>query len=664
MSFNKLKFSKLKIVCSLTLSLSLIMIGVTSASATPEPALDLKSAATFSALGLTVSNTGPNTSMSGDFGITTGAPTGTPLVTSGASHIVDAGANQAMLDMQSAYNDAISRTSTFAIAGDLAGVTLHPGVYSSGGAAISQSTTLTFDAAGDSSAVFIIKIGGALSAAATSNMVLINGARAQNIFWVVGGAVGFAAQAHAVGTIISIGALSMGDGASISGRTLTSAALNLYNTSLTDVISAAATAAAQAAAETAAAAQAVIDASNVVNLINTTPLDRTASRTAYNALSSAAKLLVTNYAVLTGAETAATAAQAVVSLTSPADGVTKNISNADGGAISVFLVNPSGALIPVSLLIPSNASTEDLKFTVTSPVASTDTKPGFVTIKIIALNAANVEVTKFIEPLQINLGKLDSNAAIASSQDGHSWLDIKKLTGTTLSSNDQDGYYLNDKSEVIILTLHLTSFGSKSKMEDLDISTSEKTFILGEDFQLAAIGVMGTGHVWYDSLATDICDVTSSGRVISFKTGNCYITISVSANGIYMDAVSAPKLFVIESAIQTEQLLTTKVGTIFFTRSTSALDHNAYLALAKVLALLAKQGKFTLKVIGYSDQTLGLDNSVLSLSRAKSVVSYLRKNLITSKISFSGAGNSQPVAIGRTADQLNRRVEIWSTIKK
>ncbi len=587
------------------------MIGVTSASATPEPALDLKSAATFSALGLTVSNTGPNTSMSGDFGITTGAPTGTPLVTSGASHIVDAGANQAMLDMQSAYNDAISRTSTFAIAGDLAGVTLHPGVYSSGGAAISQSTTLTFDAAGDSSAVFIIKIGGALSAAATSNMVLINGARAQNIFWVVGGAVGFAAQAHAVGTIISIGALSMGDGASISGRTLTSAALNLYNTSLTDVISAAATAAAQAAA-----AQ------------------------------------------------AATAAPAVVSLTSPADGVTKNISNADGGAISVFLVNPSGALIPVSLLIPSNASTEDLKFTVTSPVASTDMKPGFVTIKIIALNAANVEVTKFIEPLQINLGKLDSNAAIASSQDGHSWLDIKKLTGTTLSSNDQDGYYLNDKSEVIILTLHLTSFGSKSKMEDLDISTSEKTFILGEDFQLAAIGVMGTGHVWYDSLATDICDVTSSGRVISFKTGNCYITISVSANGIYMDAVSAPKLFVIESAIQTEQLLTTKVGTIFFTRSTSALDHNAYLALAKVLALLAKQGKFTLKVIGYSDQTLGLDNSVLSLSRAKSVVSYLRKNLITSKISFSGAGNSQPVAIGRTADQLNRRVEIWSTIKK
>ncbi len=615
MSFNKLKFSKLKIVCSLTLSLSLIMIGVTSASATPEPALDLKSAATFSALGLTVSNTGPNTSMSGDFGITTGAPTGTPLVTSGASHIVDAGANQAMLDMQSAYNDAISRTSTFAIAGDLAGVTLHPGVYSSGGAAISQSTTLTFDAAGDSSAVFIIKIGGALSAAATSNMVLINGARAQNIFWVVGGAVGFAAQAHAVGTIISIGALSMGDGASISGRTLTSAALNLYNTSLTDVISAAATAAAQAAAAQAAAAQAA-------------------------------------------------AAQAVVSLTSPADGVTKNISNADGGAISVFLVNPSGALIPVSLLIPSNASTEDLKFTVTSPVASTDMKPGFVTIKIIALNAANVEVTKFIEPLQINLGKLDSNAAIASSQDGHSWLDIKKLTGTTLSSNDQDGYYLNDKSEVIILTLHLTSFGSKSKMEDLDISTSEKTFILGEDFQLAAIGVMGTGHVWYDSLATDICDVTSSGRVISFKTGNCYITISVSANGIYMDAVSAPKLFVIESAIQTEQLLTTKVGTIFFTRSTSALDHNAYLALAKVLALLAKQGKFTLKVIGYSDQTLGLDNSVLSLSRAKSVVSYLRKNLITSKISFSGAGNSQPVAIGRTADQLNRRVEIWSTIKK
>lgn len=135
-----MSLNKLKIAFPLVLSLLLTTFGITIASAAPTPALDLKTASTFLALGLSVSNTGPDTSMSGDFGITSGTPSGSAFAISGANHVANSEASQAMLDIQGAYNDGISRPSTFDLAGDLAGVTLFPGIYSSGGAAISQST--------------------------------------------------------------------------------------------------------------------------------------------------------------------------------------------------------------------------------------------------------------------------------------------------------------------------------------------------------------------------------------------------------------------------------------------------------------------------------------------------------------------------------------------
>lgn len=663
---------KLKLVLSSFLSFLILFLGLTTVNAAPIPALDLKTASTFSAIGLTVSNTGSNTSMSGDFGITNGAPTGSAFLISGANHAVDAQASQAMLDIQSAYDDAISRASTFDLAGDLAGRTLLPGVYSSGGAAISQSTTLTFDAEGNSNAVFIIKIGGAFSAAATSNMVLVNGAQAKNIFWVVAGAVGLATGTHAVGTIISIGALSLGDGATINGRTLSAAALNLYDNVLTGVVSAAA-AAAQAVIDAAnaqalidaAAAQAVIDAAAAQAVIDAA--NAAAARALANAANAQALIDAANAAAaraLANAANAAAAEKAASVLDSPLDVVTKIISNSDGGVISVFLKDELGELSPITISIPSNVANEELQFSITSPILVSEMKAGFTTIKITAKNSANVAVIQFSEPLQINLGKVNPELIIASSSDGYLWNIIEKLNGVLLNINDQDGYYLNNNGEVIILTRHLTSFGTKIKRQNLEISTSERTLTFGEDFQLGITEVAGNGFVSFNSLTSDVCSVTSSGSVSSHSPGDCYLTASLTASGYYLDVKSAPKLFVIESAIRIPQLEVTKIGTIYFTRSTSALDHKAYLALAKVLNNLKKYEKFTLKVTGFSDITLGLDNSVLSQNRAKSVAAYLRKNLVTSKISVSGAGASQTVAIARTADQLNRRVEVWVTSTK
>jgi len=89
-------------------------------------------------------------------------------------------------------------------------------------AASSIAGTLTLDAQNNPNAVFIFKVGGAFTSAANSTIVLINGANADNIFWVAEGAVAFAANTVIKGTFIShSGAISLGLNTNLRGRALT-----------------------------------------------------------------------------------------------------------------------------------------------------------------------------------------------------------------------------------------------------------------------------------------------------------------------------------------------------------------------------------------------------------------------------------------------------------
>lgn len=225
---------KLKI--TIAALIGVVIFGINSftvANANLTPLVNLGSAATYSALGYSGVNAGITTDISGDLGISPGALTGTSFTIGGAKHVADVAAATAMADLQNAYDDAFSRTVTAGlIAGDLAGQTLTPGVHSSGTAAITLSTNLTLDGLGDPDSVFIIKIGGALSTAATSSITLINGANADNIFWAVAGAASTGAGASFAGTILANGAISLGDATVLNGRVLSSAALSMTNSAL------------------------------------------------------------------------------------------------------------------------------------------------------------------------------------------------------------------------------------------------------------------------------------------------------------------------------------------------------------------------------------------------------------------------------------------------
>ena len=216
----------LAIVATITLLLSALPLDMAPAYAAGPAVVQLGDAATYSVLGGTsAANTGTTTNLSGDLGVT---PAGTitgygaPNVVQGGTHLNDAHSAAARAALLTAYNDAASRTATVTIAGDQIGTTYTTGVYSSGAAAVSLSGgTMTLDGLGDPDAVFIFQIGGALSTAAATQISLINGTKAYNVFWQVAGAVSTGATSSFSGIIMGNAAVSMAAGATLNGALLT-----------------------------------------------------------------------------------------------------------------------------------------------------------------------------------------------------------------------------------------------------------------------------------------------------------------------------------------------------------------------------------------------------------------------------------------------------------
>lgn len=170
-------------------------------------------------------NTG-TTLVTGDIGNGTGAVTGNAVTLVGQSHFGDTQGVAAAADVATAYSVLTSGTLNpcgFLLAATLDGVTLlAPGVHCST-EATSFSGSLILNGNNDPDAVFIIKIGGALSVDAPANIVLTGGTLPKNVYWVVNGAFNLAADIDFIGTVVNEGAISLGAGATLSGRALSTA---------------------------------------------------------------------------------------------------------------------------------------------------------------------------------------------------------------------------------------------------------------------------------------------------------------------------------------------------------------------------------------------------------------------------------------------------------
>jgi hypothetical protein len=95
-------------------------------------------------------------------------------------------------------------------------------------AATVLTNTVTLNAQDNEDAVFVIKIVGALSTSTAAKVILINGAKKENVFWKVDGAVEIATNSEFTGTIICHNAaMNLATGTKLEGRALvTSGALS------------------------------------------------------------------------------------------------------------------------------------------------------------------------------------------------------------------------------------------------------------------------------------------------------------------------------------------------------------------------------------------------------------------------------------------------------
>ena len=145
-------------------------------------------------------------------------------------------ATQARLDAQDAYNELATMPSDGVLAGNLAGLTINPGVWTNATSVMIQGGNLTLDALGDANGVFVFQIGTTLTvggpgAAFPQSVILAGGAQAKNIFWKVGTAatINAAGGGTMEGTIIANSGVSFSTAGNVTVTTLNGRALSLVS---------------------------------------------------------------------------------------------------------------------------------------------------------------------------------------------------------------------------------------------------------------------------------------------------------------------------------------------------------------------------------------------------------------------------------------------------
>ncbi len=141
-------------------------------------------------------------------------------VLNGTNHAGDAVTQQAKLDLTAAYLFAAAQTGAVTVPTELGSTTKTPGVYNSAAGTFGITGTLTLDAQGDPNAVFIFQAASTLITAASSNVVLINGAQAANVFWQVGSSATLGTSSHLEGTILALTSITATTSATVNGRLL------------------------------------------------------------------------------------------------------------------------------------------------------------------------------------------------------------------------------------------------------------------------------------------------------------------------------------------------------------------------------------------------------------------------------------------------------------
>jgi hypothetical protein len=205
------------------LGFAILLCGASPAAAQTVPSLG--DAHNFAALaGSTVSANLVDTVIFGDVGVAPGAtapvdslpgiPELATLMPSYQIHVNDAAAIAAQLSAADLYTTLQGMVGATTFASELGGLTLNPGVYACATTAgIEAGRILTLDGAG----IYVFQIGTALTTAAASEVVLLNGASADQVFWQVGTAAALGGRIFN-GNVVAGTSITVANTADVYGR--------------------------------------------------------------------------------------------------------------------------------------------------------------------------------------------------------------------------------------------------------------------------------------------------------------------------------------------------------------------------------------------------------------------------------------------------------------
>jgi len=191
---------------------------------TSQATVSLGGAGNFAVLaGSAITSTGA-TNITGDLGLSPGTSCGgfPPGILTGTQQLNTVLSTQGKLDLTAAYNDAAGRTSKdiVTLSGNIGGLTLTPGLYKTTSTLAISSGDLTFDAKGNSNAVFIIQVASSLTVTSGRKVILKGSASASHIFWQVGSSATFGTTSSFKGTIMAMQSITFETGATLNGRAL------------------------------------------------------------------------------------------------------------------------------------------------------------------------------------------------------------------------------------------------------------------------------------------------------------------------------------------------------------------------------------------------------------------------------------------------------------
>ncbi len=190
--------------------------------------IDLGCAKPFAVLaGSTVTSTGPSI-INGDVGLSPGSALigFPPGIINGAQQITTAVAAAAKLCLTTAFLDGQNRSlNALPLPGQLGGLKLAPGLYTnsstSGISGTGVNGILTLDAGGNANAVWIFQMGSTLTTDPGTSVELTGGAKADNVFWIVGSSATLGTNSTFSGNILAMQAVTLNTGATLNGRALT-----------------------------------------------------------------------------------------------------------------------------------------------------------------------------------------------------------------------------------------------------------------------------------------------------------------------------------------------------------------------------------------------------------------------------------------------------------